>query len=70
MKNTKDSASKEIDTFPCPQCGNRVAWVPEEVYRPFCSKRCQMIDFGDWANEKNSIPAESPPDEWEDSEQP
>jgi len=25
-----------------------------------------MIDFGDWANERNSIPAEEPPDDWED----
>jgi endogenous inhibitor of DNA gyrase (YacG/DUF329 family) len=72
MKNTKDSAgadSTDIDSIACPQCGKTVLWIEEEVYRPFCSRRCQMIDFGDWATEKNTIPADSPPDDWEDTEQ-
>jgi len=27
-----------------------------------------MIDFGDWAMEKNTIPTEDPPDDWENFE--
>lgn len=69
MKSIKDSAKADIDEIACPQCGKMVAWIEEEKYRPFCSRRCQMIDFGDWANEKNTIPAETPPDEWEETEQ-
>ncbi|MDP2286545.1 MAG: DNA gyrase inhibitor YacG, partial [Pseudohongiella sp.] len=24
----------------------------------FCSERCKLIDFGEWANERHSIPGE------------
>jgi endogenous inhibitor of DNA gyrase (YacG/DUF329 family) len=27
-------------------------------YRPFCSERCQLLDFGAWANEEFSLPAQ------------
>ena len=43
----------------CPTCGNPVQWTDEFPYRPFCCKRCQLIDFGDWAAEKHSIPGET-----------
>lgn len=39
----------------CPQCKSLVRWTDEYPYRPFCSKRCQMIDFGEWAEEKHRI---------------
>ncbi|MGL5335465.1 MAG: DNA gyrase inhibitor YacG, partial [Enterovibrio sp.] len=32
-------------------------------YRPFCCKRCQLIDLGQWANEENCIPGEALLDE-------
>ncbi len=41
----------------CPNCQKIVRWIEEEVYRPFCSKKCQLIDFGEWAAERHSIPA-------------
>ena len=44
-------------TTPCPTCKKDVIWSDESPYRPFCSKRCQLLDLGDWANENNSIPA-------------
>jgi endogenous inhibitor of DNA gyrase (YacG/DUF329 family) len=44
----------------CPTCQKIVAWTEAEPYRPFCSKKCQLIDFGDWASERNSIPVENP----------
>jgi uncharacterized protein len=53
---------------PCPTCRKAVAWVEQETYRPFCSKKCQLIDFGEWASERHSIPAEDPPDADEENE--
>lgn len=47
----------------CPTCHKRVAWIDTELYRPFCSRKCQLIDFGDWATERHSIPADEPPDD-------
>ena len=44
----------------CPTCQKIVQWDETEPYRPFCSKKCQLIDFGDWASERNSIPVENP----------
>jgi uncharacterized protein len=51
----------------CPTCQKIVAWLESSQYRPFCSKQCQLIDFGDWANERHSIPIdEAPPDDESD----
>ncbi len=40
----------------CPTCQSAVVWNAESPFRPFCSKKCQMIDFGEWADEEKSIP--------------
>lgn len=40
----------------CPQCGKIIAGNPENLYRPFCSERCKMIDLGQWAAESYRIP--------------
>ena len=45
-------------TVNCPTCQKAVAWTENNAFRPFCCKRCQLIDFGDWATEKNNIPGE------------
>jgi hypothetical protein len=39
----------------CPSCQKEVAWTEKNQYRPFCSERCKLIDFGDWATEKYAI---------------
>jgi endogenous inhibitor of DNA gyrase (YacG/DUF329 family) len=44
----------------CPTCQKIVPWSEAELYRPFCSKKCQLIDFGDWASERHSIPVTKP----------
>nr|WP_314268954.1 DNA gyrase inhibitor YacG [uncultured Kingella sp.] len=44
-------------TVKCPTCGAPVAWQPENRFRPFCSERCKLIDFGEWADEKRAIAA-------------
>jgi len=33
----------------CPICAKQVVWAPTSEYRPFCSKKCQLIDLGEWA---------------------
>jgi endogenous inhibitor of DNA gyrase (YacG/DUF329 family) len=39
----------------CPGCKQDVEWHPKSEFRPFCSKRCQLIDLGQWANEEHAI---------------
>ena len=41
----------------CPQCGRETEFTGNE-FRPFCSERCKLLDFGDWADEKYAMPAE------------
>ena len=42
----------------CPTCSVPVKWTPKNPYRPFCSERCRLIDFGDWATEAHRIPGD------------
>lgn len=47
---------------PCPQCKTSVLWQASSEYRPFCSKRCQLIDLGEWAEENHKISQNIQPD--------
>jgi len=58
-------------TVKCPTCKRSVNWNETSAYRPFCSKRCRLVDLGAWFNEEHAIPGEpaldgddpqSPPD--------
>ena len=42
----------------CPQCGKEKEFTGNE-FRPFCSARCKLLDFGAWANEEYNLPAET-----------
>ena len=42
----------------CPSCNKSVEWNKDNEFRPFCCKRCKLIDFGEWATEKNIIAGE------------
>ena len=42
----------------CPTCGKETEYNDNE-FRPFCSERCRLIDFGAWADEEFSLPAET-----------
>lgn len=42
----------------CPRCGKEVEYEGNE-FRPFCSERCKLIDFGAWADEEYALPAET-----------
>ena len=57
-----------ILTVKCPQCHKEASLV-DNPYRPFCSKRCKMIDLGTWADEGYRIPGERAPQDEDDSEE-
>ena len=40
---------------PCPTCQQSIEWTPANVYRPFCSERCRLIDLGEWFSEERKI---------------
>lgn len=42
----------------CPNCGRETEYSGNE-FRPFCSERCKLIDFGAWAAEEYNIPSET-----------
>jgi endogenous inhibitor of DNA gyrase (YacG/DUF329 family) len=42
----------------CPRCGKDVEYEDNE-FRPFCSERCKLIDFGSWADGDYALPAEN-----------
>ena len=58
----------------CPTCRKEAQWE-NNLYRPFCSERCQLIDLGAWTQERYRIPGEkidyhvSDDDEDEDDEE-
>lgn len=42
----------------CPNCGKKTEYTGNE-FRPFCSERCKLLDFGAWADGEFALPAES-----------
>ena len=42
----------------CPNCGKETEYKGNE-FRPFCSERCKLLDFGAWADEQYSVAVES-----------
>ncbi|MBN6709793.1 DNA gyrase inhibitor YacG [Haemophilus haemoglobinophilus] len=50
--------TNETFTVACPNCQEEVIWSVENQFRPFCSKRCQLIDLGEWAAEEKAIPGQ------------
>ena len=49
----------ETFSVPCPICHKQVERSEQSLYRPFCSKRCQLIDLGEWAAEEKAIPCDT-----------
>lgn len=39
----------------CPICNRKSVYHLENIYRPFCSDRCKLIDLGEWASEIRRI---------------
>jgi endogenous inhibitor of DNA gyrase (YacG/DUF329 family) len=55
--SNQQTTPKKITQVKCPTCSKLVEWSEKSTFRPFCSKQCQMIDFGTWADEENTIPS-------------
>ena len=50
----------------CPTCRREMDWSPDNIFRPFCSERCKMVDLGAWFAGERAIagqPQLSPDDE-------
>jgi endogenous inhibitor of DNA gyrase (YacG/DUF329 family) len=43
----------------CPTCQQPTTYQ-NNPFRPFCSERCKLIDFGAWVNEEYAVPADEP----------
>ena len=43
----------------CPTCKTELEWGPQSPFRPFCSKRCQLIDLGEWRMKRSESRAPS-----------
>lgn len=41
----------------CPSCGGDSVYALSNPARPFCSERCQNMDFGAWASESFRVSA-------------
>lgn len=52
----------------CPTCGREVEYSGNE-FRPFCSERCKLLDFGAWADEQFALPTQDTALSEEDLEQ-
>ena len=40
----------------CPHCQTALEWSSENIFKPFCSERCKLIDLGEWFLEEKRIP--------------
>lgn len=70
MLKTKDLAFVYgVFVMKCPICGKQIIWK-DNPFRPFCTERCKLIDFGNWADENYAMPAENAPTSAEAIEQP
>ena len=42
----------------CPHCGTKTEFEGNE-FRPFCSERCKLLDFGAWADGEYALESEA-----------
>jgi len=43
-------------TVNCPTCSALVTWDEGSPWRPFCSRRCQLIDLDEWLTDDDEEP--------------
>ncbi|MBC7706561.1 MAG: DNA gyrase inhibitor YacG [Rhodoferax sp.] len=55
--------TRQTRLVPCPTCKGDSVYAESNPFRPFCSARCKNADFGAWASEGFSMPADPEPDE-------
>ena len=61
-------------TIQCPICQEPVNPEAPETVMPFCSRRCQQIDLGNWLDESYGFPRDGDEDvddraEWYDPDE-
>lgn len=39
----------------CPTCNREVQWQ-DNLFRPFCSERCKLVDLGKWVSDEYRVP--------------
>lgn len=49
--------------YECPTCGKKLTCSsPDEAtFRPFCSRRCKLVDLGKWLSEEYRVEEDLPP---------
>ena len=52
----KKNQMNNLEKIICPTCKQKNTWRTENIFKPFCSDRCKLIDLGEWANESRKIP--------------
>ncbi len=57
MTSPSEQQKKVSTIIKCPTCQQSTRWQ-NNPYRPFCSKRCQLLDLGCWSDEEYRVPAE------------
>lgn len=57
FKKNNEENSNQIK-LECPTCQKKIVWNDDFPSRPFCSKRCKLIDLGEWASESHRIAGE------------
>ncbi|MGH8625841.1 MAG: DNA gyrase inhibitor YacG [Gammaproteobacteria bacterium] len=56
IDSTEKPKIRGVATPCCPTCGKPVTSRQEEA--PFCSRRCRLIDLGEWFAGRYRIPSE------------
>jgi len=51
------TAEKKNIKVVCPVCKKQAPWEGN-LFRPFCSERCRLIDLGKWASGEYRIPGD------------
>ena len=46
----------------CPTCNKPVEWQ-DNLFRPFCSERCKLVDLSKWVSEEYRVPGRPVPGE-------
>jgi len=58
------NARQSLPEVPCPRCRRRGDWLALPS-GPFCSKRCRLLDLGQWLDEEHRISRELRPGDFE-----
>lgn len=53
--NDEKTGTTAVRRANCPHCGEETDLSRDNQWRPFCSRRCKLIDLGDWLAEKHVI---------------